>query len=97
MKVLWSAKARRDLREIFARRSEFSEAAARALLVRLREAPQKLADFPDAGRVIPEFDNAFLRELIESDFRIMYERFPDRVEIFAVAHGRREFVSRESQ
>lgn len=35
--------------------------------------------------------NPYMRELIEGDYRILYERFPDRVEIFAVLHGRAAF------
>lgn len=48
----------------------------------------QLAEFPESGRIIPEFDNVYLREVIEQDFRIMYECFPDEVVIIAVLPGR---------
>lgn len=41
---------------------------------------------------MPEFENRYLRELIEGDYRIVYERFPDRVEIVTVAHGKQSFL-----
>ncbi len=31
---------------------------------------QSLADHPDMGRVVPEFDQAFLQELIHPPFRV---------------------------
>lgn len=44
--------------------------------------------------MMPEFVNPLIRELIEGDYRIIYERFPDRVEILSVAHGSQSFVNR---
>ncbi len=40
---------------------------------------------------MPEFQNRYIRELIEGDYRIIYERMADRVEIIAVVHGRQSF------
>ncbi len=39
---------------------------------------EALADHPDMGR-IPEFDQPFLRELIQPPFRIVYRRDPKHV------------------
>ncbi|MBK1632991.1 addiction module toxin RelE [Thiohalocapsa halophila] len=36
----------------------------------------KLADHPDLGRVVPEFEQPWLRELIHPPFRIVYRRDP---------------------
>jgi toxin ParE1/3/4 len=43
-----------------------------------------LADHPDLGRVVPEFDQPFLRELIHPPFRIVYRPDPCRVRIVRV-------------
>jgi hypothetical protein len=32
-------------------------------------------------------NNPYMRELIEGDYRIVYERFADRVEVTAAVHG----------
>lgn len=45
---------------------------------------QALADHPDMGRVVPEFEQPFLRELIHPPFRIVYRRDPQRVRIVRV-------------
>ncbi len=50
---------------------------------------QTLADHPDLGRVVPEFDQAFLRELIQPPFRIVYRRDPQRVRIVRVWRSER--------
>jgi plasmid stabilization system protein ParE len=48
-----------------------------------------LADHPDIGRVVPEFDQTFLRELIHPPFRIVYRRDPLRVRIVRVWRSER--------
>jgi len=42
--------------------------------------------------MVPEFELREVRELIEGDCRIVYERFPDPVEIIAVLPGRMSFA-----
>ncbi len=48
-----------------------------------------LADHPDMGRVVPEFDQPFLRELIHPPFRIVYRRDPARVRVVRVWRSER--------
>ena len=50
---------------------------------------QTLADHPDMGRVVPEFDQPLLRELIHPPFRIVYRRDPQRVRIVRVWRSER--------
>ncbi|MDH3772014.1 MAG: type II toxin-antitoxin system RelE/ParE family toxin [Nitrospirota bacterium] len=50
---------------------------------------QALADHPDMGRVVPEFDQPFLRELIHPPFRVVYRRDPQRVRIVRVWRSER--------
>lgn len=48
-----------------------------------------LTDHPDIGRVVPEFDQAFLRELIHPPFRIVYRRDAARVRVVRVWRSER--------
>jgi toxin ParE1/3/4 len=41
----------------------------------------RLRDHPDMGRVVPEFDQPTLRELIHPPFRIVYRNEKRRIEI----------------
>lgn len=50
---------------------------------------QTLADHPDMGRVVPEFDQPFLRELIHPPFRIVYRRDPRQVRVVRVWRSER--------
>ena len=50
---------------------------------------QALAAHPDMGRMVPEFDQPFLRELIHPPFRIVYRRDPKRVRIVRVWRSER--------
>jgi plasmid stabilization system protein ParE len=50
---------------------------------------EALADHPDMGRVMPEFDQLFLRELIHSPFRIVYRRDTKRVRNVCVWRSKR--------
>ncbi len=50
---------------------------------------QALADHPDIGRIVPEFDQPFLREVIHPPFRIVYRRDPKRVRVVRVWRSER--------
>lgn len=59
---------------------------------RVTERLSQLEAFPESGRIVPEFDERVFRELVEGDYRIIYERFADRVEVVAVVHGSRSLL-----
>ena len=48
-----------------------------------------LADHPDIGRVVSEFGQDFLRELIRPPFRIVYRRQPKQVQVVRVWRSER--------
>ena len=50
---------------------------------------EALRDHPEMGRIVPEFDQPFLRELIHPPFRIVYRRDPKHVEIVRVWRSER--------
>jgi toxin ParE1/3/4 len=50
---------------------------------------EALADHTDMGRIVPEFEQPFLRELIRPPFRIVYRRDPKHVRIVRVWRSER--------
>ncbi len=50
---------------------------------------EALARHPDLGRVVPEFDQPLLRELIHPPFRIVYRRDPGRVRVVRIWRSER--------
>ena len=53
---------------------------------------ESLRDHPEMGRIVPEFDQQFLRELIEPPFRIVYRHESKRVRIVRVWRSERQLV-----
>lgn len=51
---------------------------------------EALADFPDIGRVVPEFEQPFLRELVRPPFRVVYRREPKLVRVVRVWRSERQ-------
>lgn len=50
---------------------------------------EMLVDHPDMGRVVPEFGQAYLRELIQPPFRIVYRRNANLVRVIRVWRSER--------
>ena len=48
----------------------------------------RLEQFPLSGRVVPEFDDPEIREVIHPPFRILYQPYESIVEILTVIHSR---------
>ena len=59
------------------------------LVAEVFERVEALADHPDMGRIVPEFDQPFLRELIHSPYRIVYHRDSARVRVVRVWRSER--------
>jgi len=50
---------------------------------------EALRDHPEMGRIVPEFDQRYLRELMHPPFRIVYRREPRQVRIVRVWRSER--------
>ena len=61
------------------------------LIAGIFERIEALCDHSDIGRIVPEFDQPFLRELIHPPFRVVYRREPKRVRIVRVWRSERLF------
>ena len=92
-KIKWTILARNDLDSIHAYRSRTSQKSATRLVTSLIDAVIKLKDMPFLGRKVPEFDNDELREIIYSDFRIIYLVSENDIYIIGVLHSSREITN----
>ncbi|HUT56824.1 MAG TPA: type II toxin-antitoxin system RelE/ParE family toxin [Phycisphaerae bacterium] len=63
--VIWSPEALRDLEDIAAFSARDSDHHAALFVQRLLDATDRLAEFPESGRVIPEIGGPRFREVIE--------------------------------
>jgi toxin ParE1/3/4 len=89
MALVWSDRARTDLREIARYIGRSNPGNARAFVLRLQVRARIAAKTPRAGRRVPEFDADDIREVIEGSYRIIYRIAPRRVEVVAVIEGHR--------
>jgi plasmid stabilization system protein ParE len=62
---------------------------AQVFATRVFRATDRLEDFPQMGRVVPEINRDDIREVIVQSYRIIYRLLPDEVEILTVHHGAR--------
>ena len=89
VKVIWTTIARSDLKSIYEYISEDSNFYAKRFIEKLIEKVEILQDYPNMGRLVPEFENPKIRELIEGNYRIIYRTSSDHVEIIRIHHSSR--------
>jgi plasmid stabilization system protein ParE len=59
------------------------------LVTEIRDRVRQLTTFPDSGKLVPEFDTPWLRELEHPPFRIVYRRDEDAVTVVRVWRSER--------
>jgi toxin ParE1/3/4 len=90
--VRWTNPARLDLKQIHDFIARDSRYYAEKVSLEIVEKSAILNSFPDAGRIVPEIKDPNIRELFVYSYRLIYERFPDKIEILALIHGKRNFM-----
>ena len=90
-RLIWSPLAKLDLKDIAAFIAEDSSSAAERFVRSLFPAVERLADFPESGRMVPEFNDPSIREVIRKPCRIVYRMDSKKriVEIARVWHSAR--------
>ena len=92
--VEWSQPAKRDLKQIHDYIAKDSKHYAKKGVQTVIEKTENLEDYPKIGRIVPEIDDANIRELFVYSYRLIYEISPHGIEILAVIHGKRDFFNR---
>jgi len=70
-KVVWTGPALDDLNDIVEYISRDSKVYAERFATRVLEAARRLEDFPYSGRLVPEFKEEDIREVIYGSYRII--------------------------
>jgi toxin ParE1/3/4 len=91
-KVVWTDPALTDLHDIIRHIAEDSPTYAERFGLRVVEAPRRLAEFARCGRVVPEYQDQNIRELIYGTYRIIYQIRQNACYITAVVHGSRDIL-----
>ena len=87
--IVWAESASADLAEIASYIAKDSEFYAAAVVRELIEAARSLDLFAHRGRVVHEYRNPAIRELLVRDYRLVYEVSDVAVQVLRIVHGAR--------
>lgn len=88
--VAWLRAAVEDLDEIAAYIAQDSPRYAGIVTEKILTAARELADFPNMGSMVPEWDDDTYRQRIVYSYRLIYRVKSDRVQVLTVIHGARQ-------
>jgi len=91
IELIWSPRALTDLEEIRTYIEADSPAWADLTIRRLVASVERLRLYPDSGRIVPERRLSEIREVVSGNFRIVYRRKLNMIEVVTVFRGSRDF------
>lgn len=89
-KIRWSPKAADSLEEICNFIAEDSEYYASMFAKKINALVKDIALFPQAGRIVPEYQDENLREKIFQNYRVVYRIKKDFIEIVIISHSAKQ-------
>ncbi|HEY2295045.1 MAG TPA: type II toxin-antitoxin system RelE/ParE family toxin [Thermoanaerobaculia bacterium] len=93
MRIEWTDPAIADLSAIRDYIARDSEHYAVQFIGKIIDAVEKLEDFPEMGRRVPEsHEGEGIREILFQSYRIIYRLRSERVQIITVLHGARDLA-----
>jgi plasmid stabilization system protein ParE len=91
VRVVWSDEALADLTGIHDYIAQHSPHYAALTVERLLDALDRVADYPESGRMVPELAEPAVREVIHGAYRLVYELREGRAEVLTVFRASRLF------
>ena len=93
VKITWTEISINDLKEIFDFIADDSIRYATLTTYKIYQRVQPIMHNPYFGRMVPEFNEKFIREVIEGNYRIIYRIKSDvQVDILRVYHSARLLI-----
>jgi plasmid stabilization system protein ParE len=88
--VIWTARARSDLKAIHDYIAKDSPQNAKRVVREMHRKTADLAETPHLGRVVPELEHPDIREIPAYSWRLIYHLREQRVFVITVIHKRRQ-------
>jgi plasmid stabilization system protein ParE len=88
--IVWTLRATADLESIVEYIFRDSEFYAKAVARELVTAARSLATLAERGRMVPEYEDPTVREIIVRRYRLIYRVKPERIEVLRIIHGARQ-------
>ena len=92
-KVVWTDNAWRDLEEAAEYIARDSLHYGAAFVREVRDAARSLAGLAERGRVVPEFSDPSIRELIVRSYRLVYQVTEETAYVVGFIHGARDLAA----
>ncbi len=84
MKIVWSPLSYERLENIYEFISDKDTVAAKKLINRIFERVESISKYPERGRKVPEINRNEIREIFESEYRIIYKIEPKKIIILTI-------------
>ena len=84
--VIWTDEAKEDLRDVLHYLSRFPTAYVDTWTSDLTRKLDLLESFPERGRMVPEKEMSHLREILISNYRLLYIYLNNQITIIGVRH-----------
>ncbi len=97
MKVAWSYVALGNLIEANKYISSENPEAARKLINDIYEAGNKINEFPEKGRIVPEIRRKNIREVFCFEYRIIYRVESKRIFVLTLCHMKQLLKKKDIQ
>ena len=91
MKLSWTDRAIGELNEIGRYISADNPQAAKRFVAKLRKRAKEALEAPLANRMVPEVSREDVREVLEGNYRIMYQITADKLTVLTVFEGHKLF------
>jgi len=86
-KIIWTESGLLSLEEILNFISKDSEFYSGNFGKRILNLAENLEYFPYLGRIVPEYNNKVIRELIYQNYRLVYKIEENNIYIIYIGHG----------
>lgn len=87
--VRWTLQATDDLDSIAEFIAKDSPQYARLFVTDVFQAVERLSEFPQSGRIVPELNDPIVREIILGNYRLVYRFKAKLIVLLTVYHGAR--------
>lgn len=87
--IRWSPRAVTNFEDICSYIEKDSAYYAALFAKRVSAIIKAIPDFPEAGRIVPEYEDKKLREKIYENYRIVYRVTEEAIEIITICHDNR--------
>ena len=84
--VVWTVPAKQDLKRIFDYIERDSRYYAEEVVSKVVDLSIGLDSLPDQGRIVPEINEPYIREVFVYSYRLIYQTKLDQVYVLAVIH-----------